>query len=80
MYKRKAVALADDLRKVFGKITIDLNPAAPRRGSFECKLLSGDDDSEILIWTGIKKGPPRKLKFPETPDKIIEDLKKHLKM
>lgn len=36
--------------------------------------------SEILIWTGIKKGPPRKLKFPETPDEIIKDLKTHLKI
>ena len=30
---------------------------------------------ESLIWTGIKKGPPRKLKFPVSSD-IIEDVKK----
>ncbi|KAL4830016.1 hypothetical protein H8958_013193 [Nasalis larvatus] len=29
------------------------------------------------LWTGIKKGPPRKLKFPE-PQEVVEELKKYL--
>lgn len=33
--------------------------------------------SESLIWTGIKKGPPRKLKFPVNSD-LIEEVKKIL--
>jgi len=34
-----------------------------------------EDGEESLIWTGIKKGPPRKLKFPVNSD-IIEEVKK----
>lgn len=29
------------------------------------------------LWTGIKKGPPRKLKFPD-PQEVVEELKKYL--
>lgn len=29
------------------------------------------------LWTGLKKGPPRKLKFPE-PHVVLEELKKYL--
>lgn len=29
------------------------------------------------LWTGIQKGPPRKLKFPE-PQAVVEELEKHL--
>ena len=32
---------------------------------------------ELLLWTGIKKGPPRKLKFPDNTD-LIEEVKKKL--
>lgn len=31
----------------------------------------------VELWTGIKKGPPRKLKFPE-PQEVVKELKKHL--
>lgn len=29
------------------------------------------------LWTGIKKGPPRKLKFPD-PQEVVAELKKYL--
>lgn len=53
-----------------------VNPARPRRGSFEVTLLRRDG-SRAELWTGIKKGPPRKLKFPE-PQEVVEELKKYL--
>lgn len=31
----------------------------------------------VELWTGIKKGPPRKLKFPE-PQEVVKELKKYL--
>ena len=31
------------------------------------------------MWTGLKKGPPRKLKFPES-DVVVEEIEKCLKM
>lgn len=94
-----------------------MNPARPRRGSFEVTLLRADGSSECgpgagagqrgppdrrlpvasgngcrvpeplrftwpffpgaELWTGLKKGPPRKLKFPE-PHVVLEELKKYL--
>ena len=33
---------------------------------------------ETSLWTGIKKGPPRKLKFPQ-PDVVVEALQEALK-
>ena len=53
-----------------------VNPARPRRGSFEVTLLRADGSSAEL-WTGLKKGPPRKLKFLE-PHVVLEELKKYL--
>ena len=32
-------------------------------------------DLESLVWTGIKKGPPRKLKFPVN-EEVIQEVKK----
>lgn len=29
-----------------------------------------DDGESVLVWSGLKKGPPRKLKFPEASQVI----------
>lgn len=34
---------------------------------------------ETQLWTGIKKGPPRKLKFPQ-PDDVVAALQEALKL
>lgn len=34
--------------------------------------------TEVCLWSGIKKGPPRKLKFPE-PEVVVSALEKALK-
>ena len=31
-----------------------------------------------VLWTGLKKGPPRRLKFPEGAT-LVENLRKHIK-
>uniref|UniRef100_A0A8C5CS08 Uncharacterized protein n=1 Tax=Gadus morhua TaxID=8049 RepID=A0A8C5CS08_GADMO len=64
--KRKADAVQEE-EKVAGvkqalltvrpELTVVLNPEKPRRKSFEITL--------SILWTGIKKGPPARLKFPE---------------
>ncbi|EPQ20823.1 Selenoprotein H [Myotis brandtii] len=64
------------LRLEAPELPVKVNPAKPRRGSFEVMLLRPDGSSAEL-WTGIKKGPPRKLKFPE-PQGVVEKLKKYL--
>ncbi|CAG2228571.1 unnamed protein product [Mytilus edulis] len=71
-----AETVVADLAPDLGEVEVDFNPSKPRRGSFEFTLVKGG--KETVIWTGVKKGPPRKMKFPETPDLIIEAIKKNL--
>ncbi|KAM7441906.1 hypothetical protein ABFA07_009124 [Porites harrisoni] len=58
----------------FPNAKVLINETKPRSKSFELSVVK-EDGEESLIWTGIKKGPPRKLKFPVSSD-IIEDAKK----
>uniref|UniRef100_G1M7T0 Selenoprotein H n=1 Tax=Ailuropoda melanoleuca TaxID=9646 RepID=G1M7T0_AILME len=76
VYGRNAAALSQALRQETPELPVEVNPAKPRRGSFEVTLLR-PDGSSVELWTGIKKGPPRKLKFPE-PQEVVKELKKHL--
>lgn len=52
---------------------------------FHCKKKRNDTNDifflipkETSLWTGIKKGPPRKLKFPQ-PDVVVSTLQEALK-
>lgn len=59
------------------------NGITPRRGSFEIFIQPSslstkqatDDDNKTMIWSGIKKGPPRKEKFPD-PKSLVDDILK----
>uniref|UniRef100_A0A668RF78 Selenoprotein H n=1 Tax=Oreochromis aureus TaxID=47969 RepID=A0A668RF78_OREAU len=53
-----------------------LNPEKPRKKSFDITLMDGD--KETCLWTGIKKGPPARLKFPQ-PDVVVAALQEALK-
>uniref|UniRef100_A0A8C6GBC2 Selenoprotein H n=1 Tax=Mus spicilegus TaxID=10103 RepID=A0A8C6GBC2_MUSSI len=64
VYGRHAAALSQALQLEAPELPVQVNPSKPRRGSFEVTLLRSDN-SRVELWTGIKKGPPRKLKFPE---------------
>lgn len=46
-------------------------------GGGESNVASSGPSPGAELWTGIKKGPPRKLKFPE-PQEVVEKLKKYL--
>ena len=65
VYKRNADKLCEELKTAFADIQVEVNPQKPRSKSFEV-MLCKDEGTEIVIWSGIKKGPPRKLKFPES--------------
>ncbi len=69
MYKRHATRVASALEKSLGVSTE--TSVATKRGSFE--LFYGGD----LVWSGLKKGPPRKDKFPED-DEIIKLIKEKM--
>jgi len=78
VFKRKAVAIGDALRDSFGNVQVNLNPGGkPKRGSFEIVLLK--DGKEVLLWSGLSKGPPRKDKFPEPPA-VVDMTKKHVQI
>ncbi|KAB0343397.1 hypothetical protein FD754_020323, partial [Muntiacus muntjak] len=64
VYGRNAPALSQALRLQAPELAVKVHAARPRRGSFE-------------LWTGLQKGPPCKLKFPE-PHVVLEELKKYL--
>lgn len=77
MYRRKASAIADAVRAAFpsSDISVTMNETKPRSKSFELTLKTGAND--VLVWSGIKRGPPRKLKFPEAPD-IVAAISEHI--
>jgi len=76
VYGRNAEGVRVALLAVHPELKVILNPEKPRRNSFEITLMDGG--KEITLWTGIKKGPPRKLKFPE-PDVVVTALEEALK-
>lgn len=52
----------------------------PSRGSFEIYVQKDDDEEKkTQIWSGIKKGPPRKDKFPDVQKDLVPQIKKILK-
>ncbi|CAL8266996.1 unnamed protein product [Boreogadus saida] len=57
------------------ELTVVLNPEKPRRKSFEITLVEGEKES--ILWTGVKKGPPARLKFPE-PAVVVAALEEAL--
>ena len=57
---------------------VDINPGGkPKRGSFEILMVKKSSEKEILLWSGLTKGPPRRLKFPEASE-VVELCKKNV--
>lgn len=76
MFGRNAAAVSEALREAVANLAVDINPEKPRRNSFEVSLVK-EDGSTVELWSGIGKGPPRKLKFPD-PAAMVEALKSSL--
>ncbi|EDX16591.1 GD24812 [Drosophila simulans] len=59
------------------ELQLQLNAlGAPRRGAFELSLSAGGmgKQEQVELWSGLKRGPPRALKFPtveEVYDRIV---------
>lgn len=55
-----------------------LNPEGEsiKKGAFEITIVD-EDGKAVTVWSGLKLGPPRKLKFPEN-DELITRVKKAL--
>ncbi|NWH74950.1 SELH protein, partial [Piaya cayana] len=76
VFGRAAAAVRDALREAAAQLPVEINPRQPRRNSFEVSLVK-EDGSSVELWSGIAKGPPRKLKFPQ-PEVVVEALKSNL--
>jgi selT/selW/selH-like putative selenoprotein len=76
VYKKHASALAEELQLSFAGAVVKVNPVKPRSKSFECTLVDPKGE-EHVVWSGIKLGPPRKLKFPES-GKVVELVKEKM--
>jgi len=79
VFKRKAQGVVSALSEAslcVEDVEAVFNEEKPRRGSFEVTVIL-DNDTEVQVWSGHKKGPPRKLKFPE-PEVIAEAVRKIL--
>ncbi|KAK3864207.1 hypothetical protein Pcinc_030091 [Petrolisthes cinctipes] len=68
--------VTDGIRKKFPDIEVELNPKKPRSKTFEITI-TFDDGESVLVWSGLKKGPPRKLKFPDVAE-VIETIQNHI--
>ena len=86
VYKRNAVRVGALLSAQYPDIPIVMNPGKPRSKSFEVTYFPGTTPEEgeeegstsTSIWSGLKLGPPRKLKFVED-SKLVELLKENMK-
>ncbi|NXP44188.1 SELH protein, partial [Heliornis fulica] len=76
VFGRNAAAVSEALRGAVANLPVEINPRQPRRNSFEVSLVK-EDGSTVELWSGIGKGPPRKLKFPQ-PEAVVEALKSSL--
>lgn len=60
------------------ELSINGGVTAPRRGAFEVEIIraeASEPSKSTLIWSGLKKGPPRKEKFPDAKlliDSVLE--------
>lgn len=67
MFKKRANEFFTEISKLLNniKLTLILNEnGKPKRGSFEIYISKNKKSPKILLWSGLKKGPPRKDKFP----------------
>ena len=76
VYKRHATRLDKVLSAEHPNIPVLINSTKPRSKSFEVSYHDGEEVTEI--WSGIKLGPPRRLKFVED-DAFMELLKEKMK-
>ncbi|EFX79093.1 hypothetical protein DAPPUDRAFT_52874, partial [Daphnia pulex] len=71
VFKRKALEFQEHFLQLFSDLVVEINLSAPRRGAFEIMVTNS---RETVLWSGLKLGPPRRLKFPD-PISLVEALK-----
>ena len=80
VFKKKAAECVTALSTAFdleGQIEAKFNPRGkPKRGSFEIYLVD-ESGGETPIWSGLKRGPPRREKFPDHQI-LVKEAEKHV--
>ncbi len=82
MFKRRAseyVTLLASSAFAQAEMESELNPKDQpvKRGAFEITIETEDGTGPINIWSGLNRGPPRRLKFPESSE-LMQIIKKKL--
>ena len=77
MYARNARDVAASVKAVFPSLEVAGVGSKGRRNAFEISFEKAGSSGGQLIWSGLSKGPPRKLKFPEASI-VIDEVKKLL--
>lgn len=81
MFKKRAQTIFTEVCELLSSettLSLQLNPnGKPSRGSFEIYVQKSSKDDKVNIWSGLKKGPPRKDKFPEVAS-LMDQIKKAL--
>ena len=76
MFKRKANEIFAGVQKLIPHKNFELtlnSEGKPARGSFEIFVTKAETEKKVQVWTGLKKGPPRKDKFPE-PKELVDSI------
>ena len=73
MYARNANDIADAIKAAYpGSFAFEGIGTKGRSKSFEISLRKAGEDDMTCLWSGVKKGPPRKLKFPAVEDIVAQ--------
>lgn len=67
VFKKRANEFFTEISKLLKTVKLNLvlnENGAPKRGSFEIYISKNKSSKKVLLWSGLKKGPPRKDKFP----------------
>ena len=81
MYKKRAseyITLLASSNLAVDGMESEMNPAgeAIKRGSFEITI-TDENGNTALVWSGLKLGPPRRLKFPDHQE-FMDGVRKKL--
>lgn len=76
VFKRKALENVDVIKSsVFAsEDDFESELVVGKKGSFEITVTL-DDGNEVVVWSGINRGPPRKNKFPDA-EALLDEINK----
>ena len=74
-YRYEAKSLSQKLLKLYPNVDISGIDEKGEKNSFEISISTSEGIKDKKIWSGLNKGPPRKLKFPSIHS-LVQEIKK----